>query len=101
MSRDTSPKGIGRGSRPAVSGCSAAGRGRNRRRVSLDRDFDLGSLFEFYFVPLSIGQTVRNPNFSIKVIGAFDRDLGFLGLAGTGMRVNNLFNFPWERSCRL
>jgi hypothetical protein len=84
----------------ACSGCSAARGGRNRL-VSLDCDFDLGSRFELYFVPLSIGQAVRNPNLSIKVIGAFDRDLGFLRLAGTGMRVNQFFDLPRECSSYL
>jgi hypothetical protein len=69
--------------------------------VSLDGDFDLGSTVKLYFVPVSIGQNVWNPNLPIKVIGAFDCDLGFLRLTGAGMRVNHLFDPPGERSIYL
>jgi hypothetical protein len=40
---------------------------------------------------MCIGQTVWNPNFSIKVICALDCNLGFFRLAGTGMRGNHFF----------
>lgn len=69
--------------------------------VRLDFDFDLGSLFELNFLPMRVGQTIRNPNLSIKRIGALDRDLSFFRFAGTGMSVNNPFDFSWEGSTPL
>ena len=63
-----------------------------------DFDFDLGSLFELYFFSIRVGQTVRNADLSIKVICSLDGDLSFFRFARTGMRVDYLLDFPWERS---
>jgi len=63
-----------------------------------DFDFDLGSLFELYFFPIRVGETVRNTDLSIEVIGSLDGDLSLFRFAGTGMRMNYLFDSPWERS---
>jgi hypothetical protein len=65
--------------------------------VSLDFDFDVGSLLELNLPPMIVRQSVRNPNFSVKVISALHRDLGFFRLAGTGMRGDNFFDFPRQR----
>ena len=66
-------------------------------RVGLDFDFDLGPFFQLNPLPVSIGKAVGNANFSIKVISSFHRDLRFFGFARTGMRLNYLFHFSWER----
>src|ERR1700728_3851177 len=54
--------------------------------VGLDGYLDVGSFFELNLVPFRVGQTVWNPNLSIKVICTLDRDLGFLRFAGSRMR---------------
>ena len=69
-------------------------------RIGLDFYFDVRSCFELYFLPLSIGQIVRNPNLSVKMICALDRDLSLFRFAGSGMSVNDSFDFTWERSTR-
>ena len=66
--------------------------------VGFDFHFDLGSFFELNFLPVSVGQSVRNTNLSIKVICTLDRDLSFFRFAGSGMRANHFFDFTWERS---
>lgn len=65
--------------------------------LDLDLDLDLGSFRELNLLPTSVGQSVRNPNLSLKVICALDRDLGFFLFAGNGMSVNHPFDFPWKR----
>jgi hypothetical protein len=72
-------------------------RGLGDHWVGLDCDFDLGCFLEFYFLPMSIGQTVRNPSLAIKMICTLDRDLSLFCFAGIGVSMNNLFNFPCER----
>ena len=66
-------------------------------RVSLDFDIDFGSLFELYFAPIRIRQTIRNANLAIEMIRSLDGDLGFFGLAGAGMRMDNFLDFPYQR----
>ncbi len=70
-------------------------------RIRLDFDLDPGSFFELHFVALIIGQAVGNSNLSIKMIRALNDDLGFLGLAGVGDRLDDFFDFCWERSSSL
>ena len=60
-----------------------------------DFDFDLGSLFELYFFPIRVGETVRNTDLSIEVICSLDSDLSFFRFTGTGMRMNYLFDLAW------
>ena len=67
-------------------------------RIGLDFDLNSGSFFELNFVPLIIGQAVRNSNLPIKMIRALNHDLGFLGLAGVGDRLDDFFDFC--RECR-
>lgn len=67
-------------------------------RIGLDFDLDSGSFFELNFVAFIIGEAVRNSKLSIKMIRSLDDDLGFLGLAGVGDRLNDFFDFCWE--CR-
>ena len=67
-------------------------------RIGLDFDLDFGSLFELNFVALIIGQGVWNSNLSIKMIRALNDDLGFLGLAGVGDRLDDFFDFCRKRS---
>jgi len=66
-------------------------------RISLDFDIDFGSLFELHLVPIRIGETVRHADLAIKVIRSLDGDLGFFRLAGAGMRMDNFFNFSYQR----
>ncbi len=70
-------------------------------RIGLDFDLDSGSFFELNFVAFIIGQGVRNSNLSIKMIRALNDDLGFLGLAGVGNRLDDFFDFCWECSSSL
>lgn len=99
--REVIPPGqdrIGSGARPA--GSSLLESGFVTHRFSLNLDFDLGSFCEPNFLPVRIRESVRNPDFPVKVIRAFDRDLGFLRFTGSRMRLNYLFNFSWEyRTC--
>ncbi len=69
--------------------------------IGLDFDLDSGSFLELDFVAVIIGQAVRNSNLSIKMIRALNDDLGFLGLAGVGDRLNDFFDFCWECSSSL
>jgi hypothetical protein len=64
----------------------------------LDFDFDLGSLFELYLLSICVGQTVWNTDLSIEVICSLDSNLSFFGFARAGMRMDYLFDSPWERS---
>ncbi len=64
-------------------------------RIGLDFDLDSGSFFELNFVAFIIGEAVRNSKLSIKMIRSLDDDLGFLGLAGVGDRLNDFFDFCW------
>jgi hypothetical protein len=63
-------------------------------------DFDLGSLFELYLLSICVGETVWNTDLSIEVICSLDGNLSFFGFARAGMRMDYLFDFPWERSTR-
>ena len=67
-------------------------------RVSFDFHLDLSPFLQLNPLSVGVGKAVGNANFSIKMIGAFNRDLRFLRLARSGMRVNYLFDFSWERS---
>jgi hypothetical protein len=66
-------------------------------RVGLDLYFDLGSLLELNFLPIGVSEAVWDPNLAIEMIGALDRDLSFFRFAGSGMSVDYLFDFSWER----
>ena len=70
-------------------------------RVRFDLHFDLGPFLQLNPLPLRVGKAIRNANFSIKMIGAFNRDLRFLWFTRPGVRLNYLFHFSWERSTRL
>lgn len=66
--------------------------------LRFDFNLDLGSLLELHVVPVWVRETVWNADLSIQVVRSLDSDLGFFGLTGTGMRMDDLFDFPWERS---
>ena len=70
-------------------------------RIGFDFDFNSGPFLELNFVAVISGQAVRNSNLSIKMIRALNDDLGFLGLAGVGDRLDDFFDFCWECSSSL
>jgi hypothetical protein len=70
-------------------------------RIGLDFDLDSGSFFELNLVAVISGQAVRNSKLSIKMIRALNDDLGFLGLAGVGDRLDDFFDFCGESSTSL
>jgi hypothetical protein len=70
-------------------------------RIGLDFDLNSGAFLELNFVAVIIGQAVRNSNLSIKMIRTLNDDLGFLGLAGVGDRLNDFFDFCWQSSSSL
>ena len=69
--------------------------GFRRIGIGLDYHIDLGTFFELDFFSLIVRQGVLNANFSVKVIGTFNSNLGFLGHCGMrrGYNLLNLSRF--------
>jgi hypothetical protein len=67
-------------------------------RVSFDLYIDLCALFEFHLLAVFIFKRVGDSNFTIEMVGAFNRNLGLFRFPGLRVRTDYLFDSAWERS---
>jgi hypothetical protein len=64
-------------------------------------DVDFGSGFQFDMLTVVVGESIRNANLSVEVIGTFDRNLRFLWFAAPWIRMNYPLDLPGKCGDRL
>ena len=70
-------------------------------RFGFNLDVDFGSGFQFDMLTVVVGESIRNANLPVEVIGTFDRNLRLLWFAAPGIRMNYSLDLPGKCGDRL